>query len=820
MNWQSLLLDLRYAVRLLRKNPVFSALAVAALAPGIGANTAIFTVVHSVLLNPLPYGDPDRLVMVWSTNAAEHRDHDAVAPLDLIDYRQAHAFVELHATYSFIVGGALTNGAGAAEQIVVTAVTPGLFEMLGRTPEIGRLFTPAEVQTTVVVSDGFWRSRLAGDPHVIGRTLTIFGQPRTIVGVMPPDFVFPYRAMLGPSGFSRSNTVEAWLPLAFVPTDSRQTGVASLTRSARFLSVVGRLTPGVTIAQANAELSAIARQLASTHPETNRSVGARVVGLHEQAVGAARPALLLLLGGVGFVLLMACVNLANILLAQNAARQREMAIRSALGAARRRLMTQTLIEATLLALTGGLVALGALRWGIGILIAAAPADLPRLGEVHADTAVFGFTLAVSMMTGVAIGLLPATLGSRPELQSMLKDSGRGATSGRGHRRLRSALVVVEVALALVLTLGAGLLLRSFLAVLSVDPGFRSDHLLTLQMTVPGRYGTPDQLRALYASLFGKLESLPGVIATGGTTRLPLGSTNVTTKVAVDGTTIRASDWPEVEFRRAIHTYFTAMGIPVLRGRDFNATDGPKAPRVVVINETMARQLFGSGDPIGRRLRIGTPDATPVTIVGIVGNIRHSGLEAGPAPEVYTYYLQNPPVNPFIVIRTATDPSLLSAIVRAELQSIDKEISVYDIRPMDQVRSDAVAQRRFMLLLVSAFGLLALIMAAVGVYGVMTLIVTERTQEIGIRLALGADPGAVVRTVLREGMTLAALGVAAGFALSLVFAPVVATQLFGVTLLDPPTLTGVPILMLLVAALACYVPARRAIAIDPLDALRN
>ncbi|HTM26263.1 MAG TPA: ABC transporter permease [Vicinamibacterales bacterium] len=819
MNWQSIGRDVRYGLRMLRRNPLFAAVAIGALALGIGANTAIFTVVNGVLLRPLPYADPGHLAMVWSTNTAEHRDHDAVAPLDFLDYRNAAAFSDLQATYSFVVGAALTNASGSAEQIVVTAVTPGMFEMLGRAPQIGRPFTAAEVQTAIVISDGFWRARLGADPAILGRTLNVNNQSRTIVGVMPPDFVFPYRTMLGPSGFSRSMAIDAWLPLEFVSADSRSTGVASLTRAARFLSVVGRLRPSATAAQANAELQGIARQLAAAHPDTNKVVGVSVVPLHEQTVGTVRPALILLFGGVGFVLLMACMNLANMLLARSSARQREMAIRAALGAGRARLIAQTLVETTLLGCAGGAIALIALKWGIGALIASAPGDMPRIGEVRPDAAVLGFTFVLSLATGLAIGIAPALAASKPELQASLKDSGRGATTGRSQRRLRSALVSAEVALALVLTLGAGLLLRSFLSVLAVDPGFRPDHLLTLQMTVPARYQTPDQRRALYAELFGRLGALPGVVTTGGTTRLPLGSTNVTTKVGVEGRSMAVSEWPEIEFRRAMHSYFTAMGMPIVRGRGFASSDGPAAPPVVVINQTMARQMFAGEDPIGRRVKFGSAASPSATIVGVVGDVRHSGLEAPPSPEVYTYYLQGPPVNPFIVIRTSTDPASLATAVRGELQAIDKEISVYDVRPMTQVRSEAMAQRRFLLRLVGAFGLLALVMAAAGVYGVMALIVSERSPEIGIRLALGAEPSQVVWSVVGQGLALAGAGVIAGFAASLLLSPVLSAQMFGVRLLDPPTVAVVPSVLLIVAALACYVPARRAMTIDPVDALR-
>ena len=818
MNWRSLGSDARYALRMFVRNPVFTALAIAALALGIGANTAIFTIVNGVLLKPLPYGDPGGLVMVWSTNAAERRDRDVVAPLDFLDYRKAGAFADMQAAYSFIVGTPLTTAAGT-EQILATAVTPGMFEMLGRAPALGRTFTPAEVQTAVIISQRFWRSHMGSDPNVLGRVLTIAGQPRTIVGVMPADFVFPYKSMLGPSGFSRSQDVQAWLPMEFVNGNSRATGVAALTRSARFLSVVGRLKPGISAGQANAELAGIAQQLAASYPESNRVVGAAVVPLHEQTVGGMRPALALLLGGVGFVLLMACVNLANLLLARSSVRQREMAIRSALGAARRRLIAQTLVETMLLSCMGGILAIATVNWSMSALLALAPPDMPRIGEVRADATVLAFTFALSVLTGLAIGIVPALAVSRPELQSTLKTSGRGATAGRGQRRLRGALVVAEVALAVVLTLGAGLLLRSFLSVLAVDPGFRPDRLLTLQIAVPPKYATPDHRLALYRDLFARLEALPGVTATGGTTRLPLGSTNVTTKVGIEGTDKPIGEWPEVEFRRAVHNYFEAMGIPLVRGRSFNAGDTAAAPPVVVINQTMARQLFASEDPVGRRLRFGGPTAPLSTIVGVIGDVRHSNLETPPAPEMYMSSLQGPPTNPFIVIRTTADPSALAATVRGEVQALDKAIAAYDIRPMAQVRADSVGERRFVLLLVSAFGALALVMAAVGVYGVMALVVSERTPEIGVRLALGAPRGAVMRLVVRQGLTLAAIGIAIGVVVSLALTPLLTAQLYGIRALDLPTILSVPALLLAVAAVACYLPARRAMTIDPVNALR-
>ena len=817
--WQSVAMDARYACRLLARNPVFTMLALAALTLGIGANAAIFTIVHGVLLKPLPYSDPDRLVMVWSTNSLERRDRDTVAARDFVDFRGAASFSALHATYGFLVPAALTTR-GGAEQMVVGVVTPGTFEMLGRSPVLGRGFTEGETSSAVMISHAFWQSRLAGDPNVIGHVLNIQHQPRTVVGVMPPDFVFPYRTMLGPSGFTRAYDVNGWLPLAFTEQDTRATGLATLTRAARFLAVVGRLKPGVTIEQAQAETAGIARHLADAHPDTNRVVGANVVPVHEQTIGSARPALLLLLGGVGFLLLMACVNLANLLLARSTARQREMAIRAALGAGRRRLIRQTLVEAIILALAGGLLAVVFMRVGVGGLVALAPPELPRIGEIAPNLTVVAFTFVLSLLTGTIIGLAPAIAVSRTEVQSSLKESGRGTTAGRSQRRLRAALVVAEVALAVVLTTGAGLLLRSFVAVLTVDPGFRPENLLTLQITVPPRYQSADHRRAFYADLFGRLEALPGVQSVGGTTRLPLGSTNVSTKIVVEGRSVPAAELPEAEFRRAIHDYFPAMGIRVLEGRAFTDEDGPSAPSVAVVNETMARQMFAGESPIGRRVQFGTTGGPWTTIVGVIGDVRHRGLEAPPSPEVYINYRQNPPVNPFLVLRAAGNPSSLIPAVRAQLRAVDKDIAAYDVRPMSQVRSESVSQRRFILLLVGAFGVLALVMAAVGVFGVMELIVSERTPELGIRLALGAQPSRVLRAIVLQGLSLAAIGVAVGLAASALLRPIIDTQLYGVGLLDAPTIVGVPAVLFTAAALACYLPARRAMRIDPVEALRE
>ena len=527
MWWQTLIADVRYGLRMFRRAPSFTALAVLALALGIGANTAIFTVVNGVLLQPLPYDHPDRLVEIWTHNAKEHRDHDSVSPLDFLDFREARAFSSVEAAYGFLVAAPWTTQDGTG-QVVVTAVTPGVFALLGREPLMGRAFFDRERETAVVISYDFWRTRLGGDPGVIGRVLDIQYQPRTVVGVMPKDFVFPYQAMLGPTGFSRAQDVDAWLPLQLVnPRDFvRATGTMPLSRAVRLLTVVGRLNPDVTVEQAQAELDAMTRQLAATEPATNTGISADVVPVHEQAVGSTRTALMVLLGGVGLVLLMACVNLANMLLARSTARQKEMAIRAALGAGRRRLVVQTLIESILLGVAGGALGLGVLVFSLRALLALAPADIPRISDVHVDASMFLFAGALSMLTGIVIGLIPAVWASRADVGRSLKQSSRGATAGRFQQRARAALIVAEAALAVVLTVGAGLLLRSFLQLVAVDPGFRSARVLTLQITVPPAYQSVDERRVMYQNLRNELLSIPGVTAMGGTTRLPLGSTNV------------------------------------------------------------------------------------------------------------------------------------------------------------------------------------------------------------------------------------------------------------------------------------------------------
>jgi predicted permease len=818
MTWQALSMDLRYGLRMFVRTPVFTLLTVLALALGIGANSAIFTVVNAVLLKPLPYANPERLVMVWNDNTREGIRQYPMSPANFLDVKAATRTLDrMEMMYSFLLTPTLRTAAGT-EQLSASGTTPGMFELLGRSATLGRTLHATDRSGVIVLSDGFWRRRFGADPSIVGRQLVVDEQSATVIGVMPPDFRFPLKSMLGPSGFSPAVEPDAWIPLDMTDPRFTQNGVP--VRVPHYLSVVGRLASGATVEQARQEMVVITARLAKQYPDVNRGLSANVMSLHDQAVGRVRPALVLLLAGVGFVLLMACVNVANLLLARSVARQKEIAVRTALGAGRARLLGQMLAESLLLAAAGGLVGLGFVWAGVRFLVGIAPPELPRLHEIQPDLTILFFTAAVSLAAGVLVGIAPAIAAGRGDVQRALKDTTRGVAGGVLRQRLRATLVVGEVALAVVLTVGAGLLLRSFVTLLSVDPGFRADNLLTLQVQLPRRLAAPAARSAFYAEMFARIDSLPGVVASGGTTRLPLGSTNVSTRIMIDGRSMTPGEMPEVEFRRAVHDYFGAMGMPLLRGRSFTREDGPGTPPVAVINQAMARRLWPTDDPVGKRFNTGTSPQTPwTTVIGVVGDLRHAGLDVEPAAELYIWYLQNPPVAPFLVVRAKGDPAALAESVRAELKSLEKDMAVYDMRTMNEVLAASVAERRFILVLAIAFGALALTLAAVGVYGVMALVVSERTQEMGIRLALGAEPLKVLGLVVRQGLALAGTGIAVGFAASLALTPLMAGQLYGVGAIDPATLAAVPALLSAVALLACILPARRAMRVDPVTALR-
>jgi putative ABC transport system permease protein len=822
MFWDTLRSDLQHTVRLALKAPLVTSLTILALALGIGANSAIFTVVDSVLMKPLPYAASERLVSVWSDATRQGRPRNTISPANFRDYQHMNSTLEgLEGYFSFVTPFEIVID-GPSEVLIGVTVTPRLFDLLGRGPIIGRTFHRGEYASEVLLSYGFWQRRFGGDPNVVGRTLQSQTTVRTIIGVMPADFTFPYGTMLGPSGFTRSTSIDIWAPMAFegpMATANRMlTPQGQLVRGVHWLGAIGRMKPGVTVEQVQADMSIVAHQLEQAYPETNAGWGATVVPVLEQTVGPIRAPLLILFAGVAFVLVIATVNVANLVLAKSIARQRELATRMALGAGRTRMIQQALTEGLCLALAGGAAGLLLATWGVAALVALAPPDLPRLQEIAPDTRMLWMTLGVSVLTGVFVGLLPAFTASRVAPHAALQETSRGSVGGGLRHRARAALVVAEVALAVTLTIGAGLLLRSFVSLVSVNPGFEPLHMLTWQMNLPDRIATQDQRIAFYREFLDRMKALPGVVSIGGTSRLPLGSTALTTSVAVDGTGTPQAEWPEVQFRRAVGDYFQTMGIPLLKGRMFNEGDKTPAPPVCIINRTMASQLFPGQDPVGQRIR-NSQTGPPWTIIGLVGDVKHGALDEESQPEMYASTYQGPMVSPYIVMRTSGDAAAMVDLVRAEAQAIDKDLPVYRIQTMEAVKSESVAQRRFVLALVGIFGVLALSLAAIGVYGVMSLLVSERTREVGVRLALGARPDQVLKMLVAQATRLALAGVGLGVAISIVLMPLMRNQLYGVEPRDPITLTGVPAILIVVAMLAALLPARRAMKVNPVEALR-
>jgi putative ABC transport system permease protein len=591
-----------------------------------------------------------------------------------------------------------------------------------------------------------------------------------------------------------------------------------LVRGTHWFGAIGRMKPGVTVEQVQADLSTVARQMEQTYPDTNAGWGATVVPIIDQTVGTIRGPLLVLLAGVTFVLIIATVNVANLVLARSIARQKELATRVALGAGRRRMIQQALTEGLLLAITGGVAGLLLARWGVHALVAVAPVDLPRLHEISVDARMLWMNLAIAMLAGVFVGLLPAVSASRVAPQVALQENSRGTVGSPFRRRARAALVIAEVALAVTLTIGAGVLLRSFMSLMSVNPGFDSSHMLTWQMSLPTHMTTQDQRIAFYDDFLERMKAIPGVLSVGGTSRLPLGSTGLTTSIAVEGRGTPVAEWPEVQFRRVVGDYFGTMAIPFLKGRTFNASDTSPAPPVCIVNQRLAAKLFPGEDVIGRQIR-NSQTGPPWTIIGLVGDVKHGALDEELQPEMYVSTYQGAMVSPYMAIRTTADAASMVDLVRAAARAIDRDLPLYSIQPMEAVKADSVAQRRFILVLVAIFGVLALTLAAIGVYGVMSLLVSERTQEVGVRLALGAHPSHVVRMLVAQATRLALTGVAIGVALSFVLMPLLSNQLYAVRPRDPLTMAGVPAALIIVAMLAALIPARRAMRVDPVSALR-
>ena len=805
--------DLRFAFRSMMKRPAFTAIAVLALALGIGANTAIFSVINNVLLKPLPFREPDRLTMVYNT--ADKEDQLSVTYPDFNDWRAQQQSFEQIGAYSS--RDFTLTGVGEPLRLRAAMMTSDVFPLLGEQPVIGRFFTPEEDKPgarVVILSNKVWRDRFSADRDLRDKTITLNGQSYTVVGVMPEGFSFPIQS---------DPQIELW-----TTTATLQEGRAPLTvqRGNHALDVVGRLKPGVTIEQAQADLDAIAANLAGQYPETNAEFGVRVASLHTDLVRDIRSTLWILFGAVACVLLIACANVANLLLVRASTRHKEIAIRTAMGASRFRVVRQLLTESLILAVVGGLVGMVLALWATDSLIALVPKGLPRVAEIGLDPGMLGFTLLVSLLTGLLFGIAPALQISKSNLTQTLKEGGRSSTDGAQHNRLRSSLIVAEVAIALMLLVTAGLLINSFYRLQQLKPGFNTENVLSFRLSLPdARYRESQQITDFYKNLTARISTLPGIKNAAYTTALPFSGQRGGVGFSIEGEPQRPNvPFPyEADYRSISPGYFQAMGIRLIQGRDYDERDLTSSTPVVIINETLANRHFPDQNPIGKRINpsfgIDERGILMREIIGVVSDVKHNNLNEAPRNEVYIAHTQNPRPVMTYAVRTTTEPKSAIAAIRGEIQSMDSELPMFNVRTMEEFISTSVAAPRFNTLLLGVFAGVALVLTVVGLYGVMSYSVTLRTHEIGVRMALGAKQSDVLGLVIKQGMKLALLGVGLGLGAAFAVARITETLLFGVTATDPMTFAAVSLLMLGVALVACFVPARRAAKTDPMVALR-
>ena len=804
---ESLLQDVRYSIRALIAKPGFAAVAVITLALGIGANTAIFSVVNSVLIRQLPYDEADRIMSIGPVFQDKGQGPGYSSYPNFADWRDQNQSFDRMAAYRS--RGVVLTGGAEAERVDGARVSADFFSALRVQPLLGRTFTAEEEKPgsphTVVISYELWQRRTGGDARVLEQALTLDGRSYMVIGVLPEGFEFP---LLGGT--------DVWTSVSL-------DGQSLQSRGAQMYGVIGRLKPNVAREQAQADISTIVGRLAAQYPEQNKEIPVGVVSLQEQLVAAVRPALLILLGAVGFVLLIACANVANLLLVRASLREKEMAIRAALGASRARLIRQLLTESLLLAVASAAIGLLLAMWGIDLLVAAGPDNIPRLDEIRIDGNALLFTTCVTMLTGLTFGLAPALEASKLDLNRSLKEGARSSSASRG--RLRKALVISEVALALVLLVGAGLLVKSFYRLQQVDPGFNPEGVLTLKVSLPAaRYSEDDRITAFYDEALGRIKGLPGVESAGGVSFSPLSNTTFHLGFTAEGWPPRTpSELPSAQFRLASPDYFAVMQIPISRGRGFTEEDRKQSSPVAVINAEMARRHFAGEDPVGKRLslQVSLGEGEPAwrEIVGVVGDVKHFGLDAEARPEIYVPYAQQPTSAMTMVVRSAVDPANLSGAIRDEIKAIDKDLPVHSVATLESYVDRSVARRRFSTVLLMAFGAIALALAAIGVYGVMSYAVAERTREIGIRVALGAERRDILKLVVGQASVLLIAGLAAGLAGAFALTRVMEELLFGVSATDPVIFMAVPIALAAIALFASYIPALRATKVDPMIALR-
>jgi putative ABC transport system permease protein len=801
--------DVAYAARILRRSPGFTLTAVLTLALGIGANTAIFSVVNATLLRPLAFPHPERIVVLQNQYKALGQDSASASVADYVDYRkQRHLFSEVAAvnTDDFNL-----TGVDRPERLQCGEATSGLFAVLGIQPILGRVFTYEEDQPgrnqVVLLTEGLWKRRFGGDPSVLGRTIHLNGKPYTVVGIVPS--ILQWFAPL-----------DAWIPTGFTPAQ-----MSAAERTNQFLFILARLQPGVSIERARVGMAAFGRALAKNFPDfypPSTGWAIRVDSLNDLLIGDVRGALLVLLAAVGFVLLIACANVANLSIARAAGRMRELSIRAALGAAKGRIARQLLTESVMLGLLGGAAGMLLGSWGVALLVKSGPQQLPRLDEVSIDGRVLAFTAAIALLTGVLFGLAPVMQVATGNLHDLLKLGARGTAGSLRRHRTRSALVIVEVAISLVLLVAAGLLLRSFASVAKVDPGFRAQNVLTFGVSLPpARYSTQAQTSGFFHALLDRLATLPGVSTAGAVNPLPFSGSNSSGSFNVEGYAVpHGGAAPHADQRVVSPGYFMAMGISLRRGRLAADSDRQGAPLAVVVDEALAQEYFKGQDPIGQHLRGGDGGGW-ATVIGIVGHVQHNALDNRQRKAtLYWPYLQKPAQSMQVVLHTAGDPIALTNGIQWEVSSLDKDVPVFDVKTMDQRVAASLANRRFAAWLLAVFSFIALLLAAVGLYGVMAQSVLQRSREIGVRMALGAQSADVLRMILRQGAILVVGGLIAGTVAALGLTSLMKSLLFAVKPTDPLTFATVAALLAIVALAATYLPARRATRLDPVNALRD
>ena len=794
--------DIRFAIRQLLKSPGFAVVAILTLGLGIGACTAIFTVVNSVLLKPVEYPESENLVVVSETKLPEFPTF-AVSPANFRDFAKLDVFENCYAARG---QGYVLTGAGEPQRLTALRATGGYFATLKVEPALGRSFGPAEdvpgKDNVAVLSHAFWQKQFAGDAAAIGQTITLNGAPVTVIGVMPKTF-------------RRGTKLDLWTPMAF---NEQQWA----NRGGHDLSMVARLKPGVTADQAAVQMETLTRRLAGQYPDTNKGWGSRVVPILENNTRDVRAALFILLGAVGVLLLIACANVANLLLARATTRQREFSIRAALGAGRRRLVKQLLTESMVLGLLGGLLGLFVGEWGLDALLAIAPPYLPRLQEISLDGRALAFTFGLVLLTSLGFGLVPALQGMKVNLVEALKDGARGSGDG-GHRHwLRSSLVVIEIALAVMLLSGAGLLMRSFVRMVGTSPGFDPKGALWMSVGLPARkYDTVEKRVAAAENLLERIRRLPGVTSAGVAQVMPFTGSDYVLGLEIEGRPVPPSDLPSVNYFSVSPDYFKSMGIPLLRGRDFGAPDRAGAPRVAMVSQAMANQYFPGQDPLGKRISVTDDGTIWREIVGVVGDIKNESVDQITQPQVYEPFAQAPFSTMNFAVRTSLrDPTALAASLRGEVYAFDAGQPVTTLESMSKRVAQSMDQQRFAATLFAVFSGLALLLAAIGIYGIMTYAVSQRTPEFGVRLAIGASRQDILALVLKGASRLVAIGIATGIVGALAAAQVIQALLFNTSARDPLVLGLISLLLAAVAFVACLVPARRATRVDPMVALRN